>query len=188
MAQAWGATDEEARAELPGDETVASPATQQTRAVTIEAPVGEVWPWLAQIGQDRGGFYSYEWLEHLAGCRMENADRLHPEWQTRDVGETVRLHPAGGLEVLQFEPEKALVLKGGWYFAMEPDGDSRTRLIARFRMRPGVAAVAYDLLLELPHFIMERKMLLGIKERAERSASRRDRHALVGDLVRARLV
>ena len=87
---------------------------------------------------------------------MENADRLHPEWQTRDVGETVRLHPAGGLEVLQFEPEKALVLKGGWYFAMEPDGDSRTRLIARFRMRPGVAAVAYDLLLELPHFIMER--------------------------------
>ena len=165
----WGATDDEVRAALPGDETVASPASQQTRAVTIEAPVSEVWPWLAQVGQDRGGFYSYEWLENLAGCRMRNADRVHPKWQTRDVGETVRLHPAGGLKVLRFEPERAFALEGGWYFTMAPDGDSRTRLIARFRMRPGVAAVAYDLLLELPHFIMERKMLLGIKETAERT-------------------
>ena len=164
----WGATDAEVRAELPGDESVPSPAVQQTRAVTIEAPVGEVWQWLAQIGQDRGGFYSYEWLENLAGCRMRNADRVHPEWQTREVGETVLLHPAGGLEVLVFEPEKALVLIGGWYFALQPDGDSRARLIARFRQGPGPTAIAYGLLLELPHLIMERKMLLGIKQRAER--------------------
>lgn len=65
---------------LPGDELVEDPGIQTTRALTIDAAVRDVWPWLAQIGQDRGGFYSYEWLENLAGCRMRNAWRIHPEW------------------------------------------------------------------------------------------------------------
>jgi hypothetical protein len=126
-----------------------------------------VWPWLAQLGQDRGGFYSYEWLENLAGCRMRNADRIHPEWQEREVGETVKLHWASGLELTRFEPNRVYAL-GGWYFVLEPE-DGRTRLIARGRFPRGRASIAYGLLLELPHFIMERKMLLGIKERAERA-------------------
>ena len=130
-----------------------------------------MWPWLAQIGQDRGGFYSYEWLENLAGCRMRNADRIHPEWQHRAVGESVLLHPAFGLEVARFEPNRALVLDGWGSFVLEPIDDRRTRLISRSRVPRGWAALTYALLLEIPHFVMQRKMLLGIKERAERAAS-----------------
>ena len=80
-----------------------------------------VWPWLAQIGQDRGGFYSYEWLENLAGCRMRNADRIHPEWQRREVGEEVMLHPlAPGMPVTIFDPPHALGLAGWGVFTLRP--------------------------------------------------------------------
>jgi hypothetical protein len=163
----WGATREERSKVLPGDELVRDFGVRTTRAVTIEAPVERVWAWLAQIGQDRGGFYSYEWLENLAGCRMRNADRIYPEWQEREVGETVYLHWASGLKLARFEPNRSYAFEG-WYFALEPR-DGRTRLFARGRYRRGLASVAYALLLELPHFVMERKMLLGIKERAERA-------------------
>ena len=94
--QRWGATDEERRKPLPGDELVADPVTTSTRAITVDAPVEAVWPLLAQIGQDRGGFYSYDWLENLAGCKMHNADRVHPERQQRVIGEVVKLHWALG--------------------------------------------------------------------------------------------
>jgi len=89
---------------------ITTPASGR-RAVQIAAPAHVVWPWIAQIGQDRGGFYSYTWLENLAGCRMHNADRIHPEWQQRAAGETVLLHPASGLKVMRFEPGSALVLE-----------------------------------------------------------------------------
>jgi hypothetical protein len=128
-----------------------------------------VWPWLAQLGRDRGGFYSYEWLENLAGCQMQNADRVHPEWQHRELGETVHLHPAGGLRVSVFQPGRALGLEGWGTFALEPLGRDRTRLIARGSVPRGVGAAAYGLLMEMPHFLMERRMLLGIKERVEAS-------------------
>jgi hypothetical protein len=163
--RSWGATDDELQMGLPGDETVASPSVQQTRAVAIDAPVHAVWPWIAQLGQDRGGFYSYAWLENLAGCRMRNADRIHPEWQQR--ADTVLLHPATGLKVLRFEPDRALVLEGGWSLVLQPDGPERCRLLARFRAPSGVAGTAYAMLLELPHFLMERRMLVTIKRRAE---------------------
>ena len=161
----WGARPDEQIASLPGDEFVADAGIQTTRAVTVEAPVEDVWPWLAQLGQDRAGFYSYEWLENLAGCRMRNTDVLHPEWQDREVGETVKLHWAHGLELTRLEPNRVFAL-GGWYLVLERD-DGRSRLIARTRFPRGPATAAYGLLLELPHFIMERKMLLGIKQRAE---------------------
>ena len=164
----WGATAAERESPLPGDELVPDPGGQSTRAVTIDAPVEEVWPWLAQLGQDRGGFYSYEWLENLAGCRMVNADRIHPEWQRREVGEKVYLHPANGLEVTLFEPNRVLALRDWGAFVVQPLGERRTRLLARNRRKRGLARAAYSGLLELPHFLMERKMLLGIKERAER--------------------
>jgi len=153
---------------------VPDPASQSTRAVTIDAPVDEVWPWLAQLGQDRGGFYSYEWLENLAGCRMANADRIHAEWQHRDIGDTVLLHPATGLPVWLFERNRVLALKDWGAFVLQPAGERHTRLIARNRQQKGIAAAAYYVLLELPHFIMERKMLLGIKQRAERAAQSAD--------------
>jgi len=165
----WGATAEEARKALPGDELVPEPATVSTRAITVDAPVAAVWPWLAQIGQDRGGFYSYEWLENLAGCRMRNAERIHPEWQRRAPGESVKLHPAVGLRVASFEAERALVLEGWGAFVVEPLDARRTRVLLRSRTPWGWPAVFGVLLIELPHFIMERKMLLGLKARAERA-------------------
>jgi uncharacterized protein YndB with AHSA1/START domain len=165
----WGAKPEDERCELPGDEFLPEKGTQILHAVTIDAPVEEVWPWLAQLGQDRGGFYSYESLENLAGCEMRNADRVHPEWQHRDLGETVHLHPAGGLRVNVFEPRRALGLEGWGTFALVPVDKNRTRLIARGGVPRGTAAASYAVLMEIPHFLMERRMLLGIKERAEAS-------------------
>ena len=166
----WGASDAEVVMTLPGDELSPRPAFQQTHVVRIGAPAAEVWAWIAQIGQDRGGFYSYTWLENLAGCRMHNADRIHPEWQVRSVGETVRLHPAAGLKVLRLQPGRTLVLEGGWSMHVADDGPDSCRLIARFRAPAGVAGSAYGLLLELPHFLMERRMLLEVKRRAEARA------------------
>src|SRR3954467_14058608 len=90
----WGATPEEARSSLPGDEVVgAARSDSTTRAITIHAPVSTVWPWVAQLGQDRGGFYSYEVLEDLAGCSMENADRIHPEFQAWKAGDKLWMYP-----------------------------------------------------------------------------------------------
>ena len=94
-------------------------------ATRRRAPIEAVWPWLAQLGQERGGFDSYEWLENLAECEMRNADRIHPEWQHREVGEIVHLHPAGGLRVSLFEPGRALGLDGWGTFSLEPVGQGR---------------------------------------------------------------
>jgi len=164
----WGTTADERRAALPGDELVPAPGIAIDHGVTIEAPADRVWPWLAQIGQDRGGFYSYEWLENLAGCRMSNADRIHPEWQQRRVGESVMLHPlAPGLPVTIFEPPRVLGLEGWGVFVVEPRGADRCRLLVRGRIPKGLPSLLYRTTLAVPHFVMERRMLLGIKDRAE---------------------
>jgi hypothetical protein len=165
----WGATCEELRKPLPGDDLVPDPAIESTRAVTIEAPPEAVWPWLAQLGQDRAGFYSYEFLENLAGCDMHNADEIHPEWQSREPGDIVYLHPLNGLPVARFEPGRVLALEHWGAFVLEPHGPGASRLIARGRTPRGMGALANTLLMEIPHFVMERKMLLGIKARAERT-------------------
>ncbi|MEY2443325.1 MAG: hypothetical protein QOJ46_2751 [bacterium] len=167
----WGATAAEREGPMTGDETVTDPGVQHTRAVAIDAPAERVWPWLVQIGQDRAGFYSYTWLENLVGCRMRNADRIHPEWQQRAVGDTLLLHPQAGYEIVALEPGRALALEAAWYFAVEPDGPQASRLIARWRCPQGPLNTIFALLFELPHFVMERKMLLGIKRRAEAARS-----------------
>jgi hypothetical protein len=170
--RSWGATPDEIDEPLPGDELVANPGISMTRAVTIDASLAEVWPWLAQIGQDRGGFYSYACLENLAGCELQNADRIHPEWQERSVGERVPLHPLNGPKLARFDPNRSYAFEGGWYFALRAIDGDRTRLIARSRVPRGLPGLAYALFIEAPHFIMERKMLLGIKARAERGRPR----------------
>lgn len=137
----WGATDEERGKALPGDDLVPHPLTMSTRAITVHAPVQAVWPWLAQIGQDRGGFYSYEWLENLAGCQMHNADHIHPEWQQRAVGDIVKLHWAIGNKVVWFEPNQALVLEGWGAFVVEPLSHQRTRVLLRSRTKRGWPAL-----------------------------------------------
>ena len=164
----WGATDEEVEKNLPGDEFVPNPGSQSTRAITVNAPVEEVWPWLAQVGQDRGGYYSYEWLENLAGSRMRNVDRIHPEWQQREVDEIVYVMPAFGHKVLAFEAGKAMVLEGWGAFYVEPIDEKSTRVILRSRGQRGLGGAFYHPLVgEFPHFVMERGMLKGLKRRAE---------------------
>lgn len=159
--RSWGVEDEEGT------------TTEPVHAIEVGAPAEQVWPWLAQLGQDRGGFYSYEWLENLAGCRMRNADRIHPEWQHREIGEKVMLHPLNGLRVSRFEPGHEIALEGWGSFAVEPLGDGRSRVICRGEPHDSPLYTAYYVgLIELPHFLMERRMLLGIKERAERGALR----------------
>jgi hypothetical protein len=171
----WGMSPDDVRKRLPGDELVAGDPIESTNVVTIDAPAEEVWPWLAQLGQDRGGFYSYEWLENLAGCRMHNADRIHPEWQRpRQVGETVKLHWGFGLPVSIYEPGRAFGLKGWGTFVVEPIDRQRTRLLVRGHRKRGLAGLYNVMLMQIPHFLMQRRMLLGIKRRAESefSASR----------------
>jgi hypothetical protein len=174
----WGATDEEVNMPLPGDELVANPKLNSTHAITIYAPAAAVWQWLVQIGQDRGGFYSYTWLENLVGCDMKNASRIVPEWQELRVGDEVRLHPkAPPLRVLAIEPNIAIVLEKCWTFFLRSIDTKTTRLIVRGRgeFNPDLKNSFLTLILwrgifEPAHFIMERKMLFGIKERAEANA------------------
>lgn len=174
----WGATPEEVHATLPGDDLVPEPTEQATHAITIHAPASAVWPWLVQIGQDKGGFYSYTWLENLVGCQMHNADHLVPEFQHIQVGDEVWLHPdAPPLPVLIVEPERTLVLgnntgaPGVWGFHLKALDENTTRLIARGRGGGSGgwwSQIGHYALLEPAHFIMERKMLLHIKHLAEK--------------------
>jgi hypothetical protein len=187
----WGATDDEAARSLPGDGLVDDPDQVTTRGITIDAAPSDVWPWLVQMGQDRGGFYSYDWLERLVGFGIENADRIHDEWQDRDVGDLVRLAPGSDMVVAELETERALVLvqevplrdrgidadlRWTWAFVLAPTaGGDQTRLLVRTR----VGWQPDDLLghvigppIELVHLLMERGMLRGIRERAERTALR----------------
>ncbi|MDQ3864776.1 MAG: hypothetical protein M3317_15010 [Actinomycetota bacterium] len=192
----WGATPEDVRKRLPGDELVPHPTVQSTRAVTIRAPAEEVWRWLVQLGQNRGGFYSYNLLENLAAADIHNVDRIVPELQHLKVGDFVPMAPAewgiptAGFTVVEIEPERAIVWRQGWpedvenlgpseaasrdtwAFVLEKLDGGTTRLILRERSGRGPRmrdVVAHYLFMERQHFVMERRMLKGIKERAERT-------------------
>ena len=172
----WGATESEAAESLPGDELMPDARSVCTHAITIEARPEDVWPWIVQIGQDRGGFYSYTFLENLVGCRMKNADRILPEFQERKVGDLVRFHPnAPPIPITVLEPERVMAIGPFWTFFLRPIGGTRTRLIVRGRgnFRGVVGAICSYGFLEPAHFIMERRMLLRIKELAESGSARR---------------
>ena len=174
----WGATDEELNQPLIGDDLAPNPKLRADHAITINAPAADVWPWLVQMGQNRGGFYSYTWLENLVGCQMQNADDIVPEWQNLQVGDKVWLHPkAPPVEVAALEPGRAIVLKPWGAFVLHPIDENKTRLIVRSQgdYEPDLGNAVCNFLLwrvfyEPAHFIMERKMLLGIKARAEKLA------------------
>jgi hypothetical protein len=173
----WGATDAEISAVFPGDELVPVPASTVNRAVTIDATPEQIYPWIVQIGAQRGGWYSYDWLEtNLLRCPIVNVDRLHPEWQGLKVGDEVKMCPGQfgppPYITAQLEPDRAVVLghqENGrwvetWQFVIQPQPDGSSRLITRSRttVSGGFWAVIHPGI-----FIMERGMLLGIKERAE---------------------
>jgi hypothetical protein len=180
----WGATGEELTATLPGDELVPQPDLTTTRAITINARAADVWPWIAQLGQGRGGFYSYDALENLVGCDIHSADRIVPAWQSVAVGASVRLAPEVAMTVAVAEPGHTLVLRGGipmgsvaapfectWAFVLREETDGTTRLVSRerygyLRWWAGFVVAPTSVI----SFVMSRKMLCGIAERAEHAA------------------
>ena len=186
----WGLDQATAVRAYPGDELVDAPQWKWTHGIEIDAPAADVFPWVAQIGADRAGFYSYQWLENLAGCGVRNAETIHPEWAVRE-GDSLLLHPdMPALRVVSVEPGKWFVAHAppdeearaagepwatvSWLFFVEALDEGRSRVISRYR-----CACSEDLrtqlevgptLIEPIGFAMDRRMLIGIKERAERAA------------------
>ena len=174
----WGATEAEAASRLPGDELLEDADGISTRAIEIDAPAAEVWPWLAQMGPSpRGGAYTYDWIENLLGLNMHSADRVLPEFQHPEIGEVIGFG-SNRMRLEQVNPEHVLAWRsedGNWvwtFVLVEHDGN--TRLISRNRFRlPTLAARIGTLPMEPGSLVMERKMLRGIKQRAEQLASAR---------------
>lgn len=175
----WGAHPDEIVDSLPGDELTETELPRTTRAIWIPATADAVWPWLAQMGEGRGGFYSYAWLERALGADMHNANHIHPEWQPLHVGDTVWLARRYGQSARQIvaavRTESHLVLvspadftrltegrkaHGSWSFVVRPTNGG-IRLVARGSGTP-VGHFWFD----VPHFVMEQRMLRGIRDRA----------------------
>lgn len=178
----WGATDEELRRSMTGDVLLPSVSQTATRAITVDAPADDIWPWLAQLGQGRGGFYSYDWLENaVAHIDIHSADRIVDEWQDVAVGSEVRLAPEVPLRVAALVSGRALVLRGSvpmgkipspydftWAFELVPQQDGTTRLLVRERYRytrrwAGVIVQPAALV----SCFMTPRMLRGIRQRAQ---------------------
>jgi len=189
----WGATATERGRTWPGEQSIPEPSTSTTFAVSIDAPAEDVWSWLVQIGQDRAGMYSYEVLENLFGLAIHNADEIHDDWQHLQPGDRVAVVPPGRLglpdgyafDVAEVVPPHHLVLRQAppahpwnsvWTFTIEPDGTDGSRLVSRSRTQRqtglgGRIADVAGLTMEPVIMLMTRRMLLGIKERAERPSS-----------------
>jgi hypothetical protein len=184
----WGIDEATAQRDYPGDELVPDPSWSWTHGVEIDAPMERVWPWITQIGQSKGGFYSYQWLENIGGCEIQNADRPHEEWSHPRVGDALKIHPtAPGFVVAAVREGEWLVTRGeepadrskvldpeaavSWLFFLEPLPGGRTRFVSRYRVRHGdgwKSKLAYGpLFIEPVGFMMDRRMLLGVKERVE---------------------
>ena len=187
----WGATTVEVTQPLPGDDLVPVPKLGYTRALTIQASPENIWSWLAQMGQGRGGLYSYDGLENLAGCKIHSVERIIPELQDIQAGELIRLGPQGYpcFAVASVDPARALVLisadpKTGqpvehtaqagkgysiatWQFILKALDEKTTRLLVRQRLSYSPDLAWVWRLTEPVGFVMERKMLLGIRQRAE---------------------
>jgi hypothetical protein len=191
----WGASWDEVVQPLPGDELVDNPVYVTTRAIDVQAPAAAVWPWLLQLGQNRGGFYSYDRLENLVGLDIHSADEIHAEWQDPRQGlDFVTLDPDQTMKMVfaEVRPGRAVVLRSGapgeppqepgdffkgeiewtWAFVLQPLGAAGTRLLVRSRAAwadTASARAARGVVLGPAHLIMERGMLRGIRDRAERT-------------------
>ncbi len=173
----WGATAAEQQMALPGDQPLSDVGSRFTRAITIRAPVREVWRWVVQMGQDRAGFYSNTWLENLAGAGIHNANAIHAEWQQRTIGDRVPLARPdffGGVfaqvaqtRIVALEPERWIADIPG-RFVLQPIDTETTRLLVREPVASTFIARAISALMwDSMHFVMQQRMLRGIKERAE---------------------
>ena len=177
----WGATDGEVQAVMPGDDIVDGPWDVTTRAVTIAAVPAQVWPWLAQMGYQRGGMYSYDWIDEALGVLdSPSADQVLPEFQDLQPGDEIPMGNSPGWPVAAVEPNRSLVMDIrhpgihiSWSFLLEATDEGHTRLILRMRikLRPLVQLVSFFPVSDFGQFLMTRRMLLGIKERAEALAT-----------------
>jgi hypothetical protein len=186
----WGATADEVAAVLPGDDLVPEPASNTTLAVSVAAPPEEVWAWLVQIGQNRGGMYSYDWLENLIGLHIHSTAEIREEWQHPAVGDRVVVVPEGhgpmpagyAFTVARVDPPRALVLRqappehpwnGVWSFHVVPAAGNGCRLLGRSRTEvPSQRGLRIATRLGEPvTLVTTRRMLHGIRQRAERRAA-----------------
>jgi len=183
----WGATAEEYNKALPGDELLSHKDYKNTLAVTVHAPPSEIWPWIAQMGLHKGGFYSYTMLENLFGCNLHNANQIHAEWQKPQVGaiepvcQSAEGKPNSGWQIVVAEERRALVWKGvndaQWMVGVYIDSvDAHTsRLITRQQFEyPHAGSLNWwleKLWFEWAHCIMQRGMINGIKERVEQAST-----------------
>ena len=175
----WGATAAEATARLPGDELLDDADGVATRAITIDAPRPAVWPWIAQMGPaPRGGAYTYDWIENLLGLNMHSADGVLPEFQHPELGDGFGFG-ANRMSYAIVEPERVLALRSAdgnwvWTFILR-EQDGKTRLISRNRFRLRTLKDKLGMIpMEPGSLVMERKMLQGIKQRAENLASKQE--------------
>lgn len=175
----WGSTNEERGGRLAGDDLTPESNYVTTRAVTIQAPAGSVWPWLVQMGQDRAGFYTHNWVERTLRSGIPDVSEIHPEWQHIEVGDLVRTNrdiggKPLGWPVVAVEPDRSLVLRsrsmptGTYAFVLEAIDAFSTRLIVRDRAhwkrwQWPFAALLYEPL----HAYMETGLINGLKRRAE---------------------
>jgi hypothetical protein len=171
----WGATEAEASSRLPGDELLEAADGVATRAIEIEAPASAVWPWIVQMGPaPRAGAYTYDWIENLLGLNMHSADEVLPAFQHPELGDAIE-YGSNRMRIERVEPERVLAWRsedGNWVWSFVlAEHAGRTRLVSRNRFRlPTLPARIGMLAMEPASLVMERKMLLGIKERAEKLA------------------
>jgi hypothetical protein len=189
----WGAVEKEFNGSFPGDNIIPNPKWQYTQAITIKVPPEIVWSWLVQIGQGRGGFYSYQSLENLVGCHIHNVDKIIPEYQHLEVGDDVLLHPKVPYPVAMVDTGHYIVLfvdtrkttaptvpgsqtadyfESTWLFYIEAGKGKSTRLISRFRINYNPSLrnkISCGYFVEPISSTMQQQMLRGIKKRAEAS-------------------
>ena len=172
----WGATDAEVERAMPGDAEIKNPTHVTTRAVTIRARPDEIWSWLVQMGYQRGGMYSYDWIDRLLGILdRPSADRILPEFQHLEVGDVIPMGSGPSWPVAAIEPNQSIVLvirepgtEYTWSWGLYELDEGTTRLVLRIRTR-----LTKPLMIRFFHifdpgaFLMTRKHLLGIKQRAE---------------------
>jgi len=179
----WGATPEEVTRPLPGDDLVACPTFNATRAITIAAAPEEIWAWLVQVGVTRAGWYSYDFLDNFM---RPSADRIIPELQHLACGDVMGMSPDGkqGIKVHALDPPHSMVWATlpdtTWVWQLDANPDGSTRLLTRVRSRYRwlSTSIAFSMLLEFADVWMMRKMLLNLRDRAERSGHPRNVVAL----------
>lgn len=206
----WGMTKDQLDREFPGDHIVPDPRSEFTHGIDIDAPADFVWPWIVQMGKDRGGFYSYELLENLVGLKIYNSDEILTEYQRTKVGDMIPFGPETAYPLVICEPGSAMVIENHddldarksydpeqghpdnflhltWLWFIEPVGNRRSRFISRNRLNYKSSLknrMTIGLLAEPIVFAMDRKMCLGIKKRAEQyfRASHRKKAPVPADL------